>query len=71
MRQKNPERVSVRGFFFVRPFSLSSLFDCPTRLTGRRFEPGGSPYFSTRVMTTCGIPASTNSSPSTLKPWAW
>ena len=63
MRQKNPERVSVRGFFFVGPILLARLAIFLSR--------AGLPYFSTCVMTTCGIPASTNSSPSTLKPCAW
>lgn len=70
MRQKNPECESVRGFFFVRAL-LRGAFPIPSIRQAAPAQPGEpAPYFSTRVMTTWGMPASTNSSPSTLNPWA-
>jgi len=72
MRQKNPECESVRGFFFVRALLHGASPFLPLIRQAAVERPGGpAPYFSTRVMTTCGMPASTNSSPSTLNPCAW
>ncbi len=63
MRQKNPERVSVRGFYLLVFFFAPSIF-------GGSDGAAGPPYFNVRVMTTCGMPASTNSSPSMRNPCA-